>query len=356
MAHEAFALSPISARAASPTDADFDAIREAFLETARGRWFLDEYTRRNRNADTTMVLEAVERIERSLAAQKEEQQRLVVVSEPPAAEADEPPPSNPLPEAMAAVKAILTAARENAVAALTGTAMDEALAPSRKCARVIREIAWGLRESGADGRICALLESQVNAINAACDQIAAGGFRDGVLRAFDQAALDMEGIAPSTTGAEPQAASEPTATIHVVDFRREPEEQPDAPAEVALFEVAATPEASLAEAVAEIAPTVNENHSVEFAIASTETEVILETVAAVRLELAPDESQIETDIEIIDQPVAEIAPEPVAAASPATLGESLIASGIVARPVSSRSDPLAPIRRMTQAEKIAFFS
>ncbi|HAO43427.1 MAG TPA: hypothetical protein DHH36_09270, partial [Afipia sp.] len=75
MANEAFALSPISARAASPTDADFEAIREAFLETARGRWFLDEYTRRNRNADTAMVLEAVARIESSLAAQKEEQRQ-----------------------------------------------------------------------------------------------------------------------------------------------------------------------------------------------------------------------------------------------------------------------------------------
>ena len=75
MSNEAFALSPISARAASPTDADFEAIREAFLETARGRWFLDEYTKRNRNADTAMVLEAVARIENSLAAQKEEQQR-----------------------------------------------------------------------------------------------------------------------------------------------------------------------------------------------------------------------------------------------------------------------------------------
>ena len=42
-------------------------------------------------------------------------------------------------------------------------------------------------------------------------------------------------------------------------------------------------------------------------------------------------------------------------AAPPSLGISLLASGIVAR-ATSRSDPLAPIRRMTQAEKIAFFS
>src|SRR5579872_4262803 len=43
-----------------------------------------------------------------------------------------------------------------------------------------------------------------------------------------------------------------------------------------------------------------------------------------------------------------VAPEP-------SLGSSLLASGILQRP-KAPSDPLAPIRRMSQAEKIAFFS
>ena len=63
MADEAFALSPISARAAQPREEDYDAISEAFMETSRGRWFLGEYAKRNRNADTRMVLDAVARIE-----------------------------------------------------------------------------------------------------------------------------------------------------------------------------------------------------------------------------------------------------------------------------------------------------
>ena len=70
MADEAFALSPISARAAQPSEEDYDAISEAFMETSRGRWFLGEYAKRNRNADTRMVLDAVARIEETLAAQK----------------------------------------------------------------------------------------------------------------------------------------------------------------------------------------------------------------------------------------------------------------------------------------------
>ena len=68
------------------------------------------------------------------------------------------------------------------------------------------------------------------------------------------------------------------------------------------------------------------------------------------------------------EPVAVPAPPPVqqvvqplppAAAPPAvemSLGSSLIASGMLRKPVTAANDPLAPIRRMSQAEKIAFFS
>src|SRR5437868_1938013 len=59
MADEAFALSPISARATLPSEEDYAAIAEAFMETSRGRWFLTEYAKRNRNADTRMVQDAV---------------------------------------------------------------------------------------------------------------------------------------------------------------------------------------------------------------------------------------------------------------------------------------------------------
>jgi hypothetical protein len=343
MAHEAFALSPISARAASPTDADFEAIREAFLETARGRWFLDEYARRNRNADTAMVLEAVARIEHSLAVQKEEQQRQAL-SEPPPAEAPSSElPSNALPEAMAAVRAIVAAARESVASALAAPAFEEAMAPSRKCARVIREIAWGLRESGADGRICALLDSQVDAINAACDQVVAGGLSDSVMRAFNQAAQQINDLVP--VAITPQA--EPIAAIHAVDFDAVCEAAPSAAVDDKLFEVAAVAEMSLPEP----AP-VDESLSAESAIVSIEAEITSEPVAAAHLTLVRNEP----DIQPIVEPVAEIAPEPVVEAVVSTLGASLIANGIIARPASPRSDPLAAIRRMTQAEKVAFFS
>src|ERR1700755_2347038 len=87
-ADEAFALSPISARATQPREEDYDAISEAFMETSRGRWFLGEYAKRNRNADTRMVRDAIARIEKSMPAQRRR-----------AAEAD-----NGLAEALAAIR------------------------------------------------------------------------------------------------------------------------------------------------------------------------------------------------------------------------------------------------------------
>src|ERR1700737_5566323 len=168
MADEAFALSPISARAAQPSEQDYEAISDAFMETSRGRWFLGEYARRNRNADTRMVLDAVERIEQSLAAQRREE-----------------PPDNGLADALAAIKSALDEARGTAMAALDGLALEEHLAPVRKGARVIKEIAWRWREIGADSRICDLLDSQVGTIEAACGQISSGGASDALRGALD---------------------------------------------------------------------------------------------------------------------------------------------------------------------------
>jgi hypothetical protein len=61
----------------------------------------------------------------------------------------------------------------------------------------------------------------------------------------------------------------------------------------------------------------------------------------------------------VEPPVQPAAQPAVATPEPAleiSLGSSIIASGIVRRPVVAANDPLAPIRRMSQAEKIAFFS
>src|SRR5437667_9522875 len=112
MADEAFALSPISARAALPSEEDYAAISEAFMETARGRWFLTEYAKRNRNADTRMVLDAVARIEQTVAAQKQPPPPVVV---------------DRLPAALMSIRNAVAKAEGAATTAFDGLRLEENL-------------------------------------------------------------------------------------------------------------------------------------------------------------------------------------------------------------------------------------
>ncbi|MGA7803135.1 hypothetical protein, partial [Bradyrhizobium sp.] len=180
MADEAFALSPLAARPVQPSEADYDAIREAFMETSRGRWFLGEYAKRNRNADTSMVLDAVARIEETLAAQRQQ-------PEQPAAD-------NRLPEALAAIKTAVELAEEAALRALDGLRLEDSLAPIRKGVRIIKEISWRWREIGADGRICDLIDSQVGAIEAGCGQIGQFNAKPALDSAFDLIKTKIDGF------------------------------------------------------------------------------------------------------------------------------------------------------------------
>ncbi len=47
----------------SPSEADYDAFCTTVMASARGRWFLAEYARRHRKADTDAVLSALHKIE-----------------------------------------------------------------------------------------------------------------------------------------------------------------------------------------------------------------------------------------------------------------------------------------------------
>jgi len=77
-------------------------------------------------------------------------------------------------------------------------------------------------------------------------------------------------------------------------------------------------------------------------------EPVAATVPPVVTPIEPEPVAVrETASEAVPSPEAEIEP---------SLGSSLLANGIVSRRSASRPDPFAPIRRMSQTEKIAFFS
>ena len=425
MADEAFALSPISARAALPSEEDYAAISEAFMETARGRWFLGEYAKRNRNADTTMVLDAVARIEQSLAAQKEESaaaQREAAAAQQQAATAaaDNSLAEARLVEALIAIRGALETAQASAIGAIDGLALNDKLAPVRKGARVIREIAWRLREIGNDGRICDLIDSQVEVIEKGAEQISSDGAKAALEAAFALLAGCVAEFSDEETSAaiaETPIAETPVSEIPVAEARvaDAPVAAPTpvaadetpvveafeaAPAQEEIAEAPVFTNAAAAEAViteADAAPEQTASVELETAETAADDEAVLDMIAMEMGALDPiddyeiaetaqalaAEAQIAEPVEetlfaeatpIEPESVAELletvaapieppsqpAPQPVAAAAPASapevsLGSSIIASGIVRRPVAA-NDPLAPIRRMSQAEKIAFFS
>ncbi|MCA6111399.1 hypothetical protein [Bradyrhizobium cenepequi] len=393
MANEAFALSPITARPVQPGEEDYHAISEAFMETSRGRWFLAEFAKRNRNADTRLVLDAVARLEESLAAQKQ---------------AVEPDPGPAVAEAIAAIRDAVEAAQASAAEALDGLALEQKLAPVRKGARVIREIAWRLREIGNDGRICDLIDSQVAAIENGAAQISPEEAKAALDAAFAPivqrlAQFSESGEAPAPSAeapVPPSPAPESPAderSLHTVEVEAPPE------APTTMETVAAPPEpeateetitvADAALAVAEAA--LAEAEAIELARATEEAaaaadahdEAVLDIIAMEMGASDPFEVEVATATiaqepppikqeappapEIVPQapglaaalpePQAEVPPEPSFVAPPEppveiSLGSTIIASGIIKKPTAAANDPLAPIRRMSQAEKIAFFS
>jgi len=368
MADDAFALSPISARATQPSEQDYDAIREAFMETARGRWFLGEYAKRNRNADTRMVLDAVARVEENLAAQRQAA------------------PDNGLAEALVAISSAVDEARAAASVAIDDLALEETLAPVRKGARVIREIAWRWREIGTDGRICDLIDSQADAIEAGCGQIASINPLAALTAAFDLIEKEIAAFGDGTAAFPPAAeeavpssssAPSPSDEMPASELETAPTAAATSDADTAINSQAMPDETvgaarETAEVGAETADAqAADAQAADAQAADAHDEAVLDMVALEMAAMDPfdiddptDTDNITDNIEVAALPPEDpvvVARQPEPPAAPATapsLQPSLQLSPQASPQASHASgpDPLAPIRRLSQAEKIAFFS
>ena len=164
----------------------YEQIEAAVMETARGRWFLSEFARRNRHTDTTMVLNAIETLQR----------RLVDI---PALEASAPAPVMAEPalpyqrlqvDIIEMARAIARAEREirqirhdGVTATQYSSASDEldavvatteqATSTILSAAEQIQEYAWTRREQAADDTSdCDMLDRCATEIYTAC------GFQD----------------------------------------------------------------------------------------------------------------------------------------------------------------------------------
>jgi hypothetical protein len=178
---------PAGDRRPRPGDADFDAIYDAVMATDRGRWFLFEYARRNREADTAMVLAAIDRL--MAAARVDAEARVTAARSSPDPER--------LRNELADMANVIARTRAEMAAADAanpdgdrsstgehGEPLDVLVRSSERttshilaAASQIQEMAWALREQGTDAEVCDRLDGHATTIYAACSLDALNGQR-----------------------------------------------------------------------------------------------------------------------------------------------------------------------------------
>src|SRR6476660_538137 len=150
------------------SEADYEAIEGAVMETARGRWFLAEYARRNRHADTTMLLKALDRIEAVVrgehSVESVDRIRFDLVEMSKAIARTKTEIAAMKPDADHHGKFGEATEELDSVVQATEAATSDILA----CAERIQEIAWTLREQGLDADICDLLDTKATEVYTAC--------------------------------------------------------------------------------------------------------------------------------------------------------------------------------------------
>jgi chemotaxis regulatin CheY-phosphate phosphatase CheZ len=158
---ESKALTPIS-------EADYEAIEFAVMETARGRWFLSEYARRNRTADTQMLLAAIERLEGAVVAERQTQSmdrlRFDLVEMARAITRTKTEIASIRPSDHAHTDLVVASEALDGIVRTTERATSEIL----EAAEHVQEAAWTLREEGANEGLCDELDRRATEIYTAC--------------------------------------------------------------------------------------------------------------------------------------------------------------------------------------------
>jgi chemotaxis regulatin CheY-phosphate phosphatase CheZ len=150
------------------SEEDYEAIEKAVMETERGRWFLAEYARRNRNTDTETVMSALQRIEHVMELARQapaaEKLRFDLVDMADAISRTRNEIAQIKPSSDQGGRFEEAANELDAIVTHTETATSEILETTEK----IQEIIWTLREDGANAAQCDILDDHITAIYTAC--------------------------------------------------------------------------------------------------------------------------------------------------------------------------------------------
>ncbi|MGF3024327.1 hypothetical protein ACQVP2_16060 [Methylobacterium aquaticum] len=147
---------------------EYDVIEGAMLETARGRWFLGEYARRNRSADTDVLLQAIGRLETAVIGDRGpsgmERLRFDLIEMAKA-----------ISRTKSEIAAIHAPDQDQSQLGAASEALDgivrtteRATSDILQAAEEVQEVAWTLRETGADSRVCDRLDQNATQIYTAC--------------------------------------------------------------------------------------------------------------------------------------------------------------------------------------------
>lgn len=316
----------------SAIDAEFEAIAGAVMETSRGRWFLTEYARRNRNADTRIVMEMLARIERTSL-------RRAGILEADRLRGD----LGELSEAIARAKTDMAAVGETSAAEVkreAPKALETIVVTSERttgdvlnATERIQEVAWMLRERGMPAAICNELDALTAEVYSVC---AAQDLNHRRIVLLTDLLRLVEGRIETMLAAKRREDAEAQALAQAIDEGRIPLDLhlPRLPEIAPEAARAATPAAPAPEPVV--------------AAPAPEAKAAPEEAPAVAAAIAPS-----------PEPVARApAPEPVASAPVAEVAAP--ATAVEVTPSEPVAPPVRPARpnfeRLSTVERIALFS
>lgn len=302
MPEEPFALTLLAPLNAAE---DYDAIQAAVLGSERGRWFLQEYTRRNRSSDTALVLAAIARIEAVLR----------IGAFAPARENGPDVRLFELRDAIALTRENLAAIRPDGRISLKAADFDRLTSAVatvttrvRAAAEHVQETAWALRDRGGHDRECETLEAQMREMARACallDDIGNGATMiTALLREVEERIESMiadTAREPAAAPAEEPAVPEPapaaaapaqTARAPEPDVAQAPEAEPAVTAaampQVTTPQVTSPQEASPQAAFAP-SDSARTETSPAAAVAAVAATVVTATLASAAADAAPAE-------------------------------------------------------------------
>lgn len=362
----------LTRHSAPPSEADYEAILDAVMETGRGRWFLHEFAQRNRHSETRSVLSAIQRIEGLLRTQTGE---TIEDLGHPAAEQ--------IGAAIARAQDMLrgdgrtSAPFDGAVAAL-----EAAQARFRTASMRLQDASHALREEGGHYRICRDLDQQIAELNSARTQLDDATDDIRILVAL------LGDIESQIGGPQTEGASSATA-----------QGQAEPPAGTAQSGTA--PDGNAAAADAELLQIEIEATVTETSVASGIVEADIVDVGIVDVGIVETHTHVTEEAFAPPAPISpgsesNIVPTAVHHASPAMAEDAALSGDLVSGPadflleplpddeladthqggaaVARKStaktrdetatkpmrldsfDPLAPIRALSDEEKIALFS